>query len=100
MPTACSATWAFSRVRNEILIGGRRRPMIGVVTMDQVMVNLGPDSDVAGGRRSRAAGRAGRGADLTRRVGGARLGTISYEVVCGLSPRLPRLYQGEDAEPA
>jgi alanine racemase len=28
------------------------------------------------------------------------LGTIAYEVVCGLSPRLPRLYQGEEPEPA
>ena len=54
----------------EVLIGGRRHPMIGVVTMDQVLVDLGPRQRRAGGRRGRAARRAGRPPDLAGRVGG------------------------------
>ena len=30
----------------------------------------------------------------------AALGTIAYEIVCGLGPRLPRLYRGAGPEPA
>ena len=33
----------------EVLIGGVRRPMLGVVTMDQLMVDCGPDADVEAG---------------------------------------------------
>ena len=68
-PTACSAPSASSG--QEVLIGGRRCPMVGVVTMDQVMVDVGPDSRGAGRRRGRAPRRPGRRAHHPRRVGGA-----------------------------
>ena len=35
----------------EVLVGGRRRPIVGVVTMDQLMVDCG--DDVGGGRATR-----------------------------------------------
>ena len=43
----CSA--GFGLAGQEVLIGGRRCPMVGVVTMDQVMVDVGPDDEVAAG---------------------------------------------------
>ena len=54
----------------EVLIGGVRRPMLGVVTMDQLMVDCGPDADVEVGRSGGAARRPGRRAHHARRVGG------------------------------
>jgi alanine racemase len=73
----------------EVLIGGRRCPIVGVVTMDQLMVDVG-DLAVAVGDGVVLIGRQDQqfiGTDEWAR----RLGTIGYEVVCGLSARLPRV---------
>jgi alanine racemase len=73
----------------EVLIGGRRHPMVGVVTMDQVMVDVGPDSTVRAGDEAVLLGAQG-----DERVSpdewAERLGTIAYEVVCALGPRVER----------
>ena len=76
----------------DVLIGGRRHPMIGVVTMDQVLVDVGPDSDGAGRRRGGAARRPGRASGSRPDEWAARLGTIAYEVVCALGARVERRY--------
>ena len=75
----------------EVLIGGRRRPMIGVVTMDQVLVDLGPDSDVQVGDEAVLLGAQG-GQRISPDEWAARLGTIAYEVVCALGARVERRY--------
>jgi alanine racemase len=73
----------------DVLIGGRRHPIVGVVTMDQLMVDVG-DVDVAVGDRVVLIG--GQGRERVRAEEWAdRLGTIGYEVVCGISERIPRL---------
>ena len=64
----------------------------GVVTMDQVMVDFGPDGDVAGRRRGGAARRPGRRADHARRVGRAASARSRYEVVCAIGARVERRY--------
>jgi alanine racemase len=80
----------------EVLIGGRRRRLAGTVTMDQILVDCGPPPDggpgVAVGDDVVLLGAQGdehvgawEWADLT--------GTISYEIVCGLSQRVPRIYR-------
>ncbi len=76
----------------EVLIGGRRRRIVGVVTMDQLTVDCGDDPVEVGdevvliGEQDGLDGphtiRAADWADL--------LGTIGYEVVCGIGPRVPR----------
>ena len=38
----------------EVLIGGRRRPVVGTVSMDNITVDLGPDTEVQRGRRRRS----------------------------------------------
>jgi len=73
-----------------VLIGGRRREIIGTVTMDQLMVDCG-DDDVAIGDEVVLIGR--QGADEIRAEDWASaLGTIGYEIVCGIGPRVPRRY--------
>lgn len=90
-----------SSVGGEVLVGGRRRPLAGTVTMDQLMVDCGPADDPAAqavrpGTEVVLLGRSG--AD---RIGAddwaARLDTIGYEVVCGISARVPRRYVGGPA---
>jgi alanine racemase len=76
----------------EVLIGGRRHPMVGVVTMDQVMVDCGPDSTVRPGDPVVFLGRQG-DEEVTPDEWAARLGTIAYEVVCAIGPRVGRRYR-------
>lgn len=73
----------------EVLIRGHRRPMVGVVTMDQFVVDCGPGSDVAVGDEVVLIGRQGDEA-LTAEEWGERIDTIGYEIVCGISARVPR----------
>jgi alanine racemase len=77
-------------VGGEVLVGGVRRPIAGVVTMDQLLVDCGRDR-VAVGDEVVLLGAQGRD-----RIGAEewaeRLGTISYEIVCGISGRVPRRY--------
>jgi alanine racemase len=77
-----------SQVGGEVLIGGRRRPIAGSVTMD---VDCGPGGGVKSGDEVVLIGRQG-DEEVTAWEWGERLGTIAYEVTCALSPRLPRIY--------
>ena len=74
----------------EVLIGGRRHPIVGVVTMDQLMVDVG-DLEVAVGDEVVLIGEQGDDRISANDIA-HRLGTIGYEVVCALSERLPRRY--------
>jgi alanine racemase len=76
----------------DVLVRGERRPMIGVVTMDQVMVDCGPDSDVVAGDEVVLLGAQG-DERITPDEWAARLGTISYEVVCAIGARVARHYR-------
>ena len=81
----------------EVLIGDRRHPIVGVVTMDQLMVDVG-DDDVSVGDEVVLIG--ARGPDRIRAEHWAeRLGTIGYEVVCGITARVPRIEVGVHVEP-
>jgi alanine racemase len=80
-----------SEVGGEVLLGGCRRPLAGTVTMDQVLVDCGPGADVRAGDEVVFIGRQG-DQEITAWDWACRLGTIAYEIICGLSPRLPRIY--------
>lgn len=79
-----------------VLIGGRRRPIAGVVTMDQLMVDCGPGADVRIGDEVVLLGRQG-AEEVTAEEWAGALGTINYEILCGIGPRVPRVYVGERA---
>jgi alanine racemase len=73
----------------EVLIGGVRRPLAGMVTMDQIVVDCGADDSVQPGDEVVLLGRQG-DETITADDWAVLLGTISYEVVCGVGPRMPR----------
>lgn len=75
-----------------VLIGGTRRPIVGVVTMDQLMVDCGDDT-VQVDDEVVLIGRQG-DAEITAQDWAVLTGTIGYEIVCGLSRRLPRRVTG------
>ncbi len=73
----------------EVLVRGRRRPLVGTVSMDNVTIDLGPETEVEPGDEAVLIGAQGDEAILAEEVA-ARLGTINYEVTCGISARVPR----------
>jgi alanine racemase len=75
----------------EVVVGGARRAVAGTVTMDQLMVDVGDDA-VAVGDEVVLIGRQG-DAEVTAQEWADRLGTIAYEIVCGIGPRAPRRYR-------
>jgi len=79
-------------VGGEVLIGGRRRPMAGTVTMDQILVDCGEDTTVRPGDEVVLIGSQGE-ERITAEDWAAKLDTIGYEVVCGIGPRVPRRFQ-------
>ena len=76
----------------EVLIGGRRRPIAGTVTMDQIIVDLGDDDGVRPGDEVVLIGRQG-DEEVPVEEWAQRLGTIGYEVICQIGPRVPRRYR-------
>jgi len=81
-----------------VLIGGRRFPQVGTVSMDNVSVDLGAGNPagVAVGDPVTLLGSDGDERILAEDVARA-LGTINYEVTCGLLPRVPRVTVGGPA---
>ena len=72
----------------EVLIGGRRRRIVGAVTMDHLMVDCGSDSVSVGDEVVLLGTQGDERVDPAEWA--ARLGTIPYEIVTRLSTRLPR----------
>ncbi len=86
----------------EVLIGGVRRPLAGMVTMDQLVVDCGPagtGAPVTVGDEVVLIGRQG-GDRITATDWADRLGTISYEVLCAIGPRVPRVVVDDAATAA
>lgn len=76
----------------EVLIKGRRAPVIGRITMDQTMIDIGHIKGVKIGDEVVLIGKQGRNEIRTEKL--ARLaGTIAYEFVCSISNRVPRVYK-------
>ena len=85
-----------STVGGTVLIGGRHRRILGVVTMDQLMVDMGDDSCAVGDEVVLIGAQGDE--RITANQWGTALDTIGYEIVCGLSARLPRVYVGDDVD--
>lgn len=79
----------------KVLIGGSRCPVRGVVTMDQMVVELPDGLDAAIGDEVVLLGTQG-SESVTADDWAELLGTISYEVLCRFSSRVPRIYTGGD----
>lgn len=79
----------------QVLIGGRRFPIAGTITMDQLLIDCGPDARVEVGDEVVLLGTQG-DEEIPVQEWADLLDTITYEIVCGLSPRLPRFHQGRE----
>jgi len=83
----------------DVLLDGRRRPLVGTVSMDNLTVDLGEDLAAPGLKGREATLIGGRGEErIPAEEVARRLGTINYEVTCGLTARVPRVYH-RDGEP-
>ena len=83
----------FSRAhssRGEVLIRGQRAPIIGIVTMDQIMVDVGNIDGVAVGDEAVLIGEQG-AVRITAEEAAEKIGTISYEVLAQLGKRVSRV---------
>ncbi len=76
----------------ELLVGGRRVPLVGTVSMDNITVDLGTAPGIDRGAPAVLIGAQGSDRILCEEVA-RRLGTINYEVTCGISSRVPREYR-------
>lgn len=75
----------------EVLICGKRAKVVGRVCMDQTLVDVTDIPGVDRGEEAVIIGRQGKD-EITADEFAARCGTISYEILCAISPRVPRLY--------
>jgi len=73
----------------DVLIGGRRHAVVGTISMDNLTVDLGAETDVRVGDPVVLIGRQGAERILAEEVA-RRLDTINYEITCGLLPRVRR----------
>jgi alanine racemase len=73
----------------DVLVRGRRQPLVGTVSMDNITIDLGPGTEVKPGDEAVLIGQQGEEAILAEEVA-RRLETINYEVTCAISPRVPR----------
>jgi alanine racemase len=73
----------------DVLVAGRRYPLVGTVSMDNLTIDLGPETAVEPGAEAVLIGRQGE-EEIRAEELAARLDTINYEITCAISPRVPR----------
>ncbi len=73
--------------RMSVLLGGRITPVKGRICMDMCMASLAPDQNVKPGDVAEVWG-----PDLPVERAAALAGTIQYEMLCAVAPRVPRIY--------
>ena len=80
--------------RSQVLIRGRRVPIVGAVSMDMMMVDVTDLEDVSPGDEVVIIGRQGEESwqQIDAREMAAAIGTIPYEIVCRIGSRIERVY--------
>ncbi|MGH2913179.1 MAG: alanine racemase [Solirubrobacteraceae bacterium] len=83
----------------EVLVAGRRRPIVGTVSMDNLTVDLGNGSEAGALLGEEAVLIGARGEErVTSEELARRMGTINYEITCALTARVPRIYHRDGGE--
>jgi len=77
--------------RGEVLIRGRRAPVVGTVCMDWTLVDITDIPEVKVGDQVTLLGRDG-DAIITAEEWADKVGSITYEVFCQVSKRVPRIF--------
>lgn len=73
--------------KGSVWLAGKRRPILGRVCMDMCMVLLDREAQVEPGDEAEIFGE-----NLSAEELAALAGTIQYELLCAVSPRVPRVY--------
>ena len=81
--------------RAHVLIRGHRAPVVGMLSMDLTTVDVTACGDVRVGDQVTLLGRDGK-EEITAHELATHLGTIPYEVLCGLGSHATRTYQGKE----
>ncbi|HHU76987.1 MAG TPA: alanine racemase [Firmicutes bacterium] len=76
-----------------MLVHGQEVPVVGHVCMDLTMLDVGSVPDAREGDEVVVYGKQGLGEIMVEKVA-EQLGTISYELLCNISSRIPRIYTG------
>ncbi len=77
--------------QGSVLVRGHRSPIVGRICMDQCVVDVGHIPEAALGDEVAIIGKQGEG-QITVEELATLAGTINYEILCGISPRVPRVY--------
>ncbi|MBI4057132.1 MAG: alanine racemase [Elusimicrobia bacterium] len=77
--------------RGCVLVGGKRCPIVGSVTMDMTMIDVTEVPEARVGDVVVLVGTQGKEKITVEEIA-QKMGTLSYEFVCGLSARVPRVY--------
>ncbi len=80
--------------KGEVLVQGVRCPIVGRICMDQLMIDIGEVPDARIGTKVTLIGADGGDCITADEVAGI-YGTIGYEVVCGISKRVPRIFMND-----
>ena len=78
--------------RGELLIRGQRVPVVGTVCMDWILADVTDLEQVAVGDRVTLLGSDGQEC-ISAEEWAEKVGSITYEVFCGISKRVPRIYK-------
>ena len=79
--------------QGEVIIGGRRHPIVGRICMDQFMVDIGPEGTAYNGDEVTLMGSVGDTRVSAEDIA-AWADTIPYEVLTNINSRVPRVYVG------
>jgi alanine racemase len=90
IPVGYADGWVRKLSGQEILVNGKRTPIIGTVCMDQCMIRL--PNEVENGTHVTLIGSDGNETINVDEIAN-KLDTINYEVVCGFSVRVPRVFK-------
>jgi alanine racemase len=92
LPIGYGDGWRRALTNNaDVLIRGRRYPLVGTVSMDNIAIDVGLDGEVSIGDEAVLIGAQGPERILAEEVA-RRLDTINYEVTCALTARVVRGY--------
>jgi len=76
----------------EVIVRGVRRPIVGRVCMDQLMVDLGPEGTAYNGDEVVLLGRDAEGHEITAEELAGWADTIAHDVLVSINTRVPRVY--------
>ena len=90
IPVGYADGWVRKLSGQEVLVNGKRTPIIGSVCMDQCMIGL--PNEVENGTLVTLIGSDGNEMISVEEIAN-KLDTINYEIVCGFSARVPRVFK-------